>query len=136
MATVALFIILSVLLFIAIISLAIVLYKKRCYLAQRSAQHIWHDFVMIDSPEYMIALKNSDSLSFDSRRRRSSIPMFHHNNKPLMPDQLESMSSITLAANDVAKNSSFASAPLAPQSPAPVYMPAPTSPHSPNKKLF
>ncbi|KAI8647602.1 hypothetical protein BD408DRAFT_427604 [Parasitella parasitica] len=140
MAAVTLVIVLSVILIIIMITLAVVLYKKRSYITQRNAKHIWHDFVMIDSPDYMIALKNSDSLSFDSRRRRSSIPMFHHNGKPPMPDQHPGMSAITREAKSggfvTGENNGFLGATPALQSPAPVFMPALILPNSPNKKII
>lgn len=120
----ALFIILTVLLSIIIISLIIILYKKRSYFTQQRDQHVWHDFIMIDSPDHMIALKNSESLSFDSRRRRSSTPMLYHgNNKPLLTSQNKSMSTISITVDDdlITKYNNTTSTTLLPKSPPPVY---------------
>ena len=119
----ALFIILTVLLSIIIISLIIILYKKRSYFTQQRDQHVWHDFIMIDSPDHMIALKNSESLSFDSRRRRSSTPMFYHSNdKPLLTSHDTSMSTISIIVDDdlITKYNNTTSTTL-PKSPPPVY---------------
>lgn len=115
----ALFIILAVLLCIIIISLVVILYQKRRYFTRQRDQHVWHDFIMLDNPDHMIALKNSESLSFDSRRRRSSTPMFNHHHQASY-----NMSNHPLADTHqdlIAQYNNISSATLLPQSPAPVY---------------
>lgn len=115
----ALFIILAVLLCIIIISLIVILYQKRSYFTRQRDQHVWHDFIMLDNPDHMIALKNSESLSFDNRRRRSSTPMFNHHHQASY-----SMSNHPLADTHqdlIAQYNNTSSATLLPQSPAPVY---------------
>lgn len=115
----ALFIILAVLLCIIIVSLVVILYQKRSYFTRQRDQHVWHDFIMIDSPDHMIALKNSESLSFDSRRRRSSTPMFNHHQQANY-----NMSNHQLATTHtdlIAQYNNTTSATLLPQSPAAAY---------------
>ncbi|KAL9553586.1 hypothetical protein MBANPS3_003220 [Mucor bainieri] len=71
---------------------------------------------MIDSPDHMIALKNSESLSFDSRRRRSSTPMFNHHQQANY-----TMSNHQLASTHtdiIAEYNNTTSTALLPQSPA------------------
>ncbi|KAK4517941.1 uncharacterized protein ATC70_001290 [Mucor velutinosus] len=115
----ALFIILAVLLCIIVLSLLVILYQKRSYFTRQQDQHVWHDFIMIDSPDHMVALKNSESLSFDSRRRRSSTPMLnhHHQTNYNMPNcQLA-----TTHTDLIAQYNNTTSTALLPQSPAAVY---------------
>lgn len=60
-----LLIILCILLSLAIITVIVIAYKKK---DDATRDKLWHNFIMIDSPDQMIALKNSESPSFDNRR--------------------------------------------------------------------
>ncbi|OAD06941.1 hypothetical protein MUCCIDRAFT_107538 [Mucor lusitanicus CBS 277.49] len=116
----ALFIILAVLLCIIVVSLLVILYQKRSYFTRQRDQHVWHDFIMIDSPDHMIALKNSESMSFDSRRRRSSTPMFNHHHQQQANYNMSNHQLVTTHTDLIAQYNSTTSATL-PQSPAAVY---------------
>lgn len=74
-----LLIILSILLSIVIITVIIIAYRKK---GGGTRAKPWHNFIMIDSPDQMIALKNSESPSFDNRRPSTPLPYM---DKPQSP---------------------------------------------------
>lgn len=69
-----LLIVLSILLSIVIITVIIVAYRKK---DDETRDKLWHNFIMIDSPDHMIALKNSESPSFDTRRPSTPLPSIY-----------------------------------------------------------
>lgn len=60
-----LIIILAVLLFTVLVILIIIVYKSSQQKEQDDHQ-LWHDFIILESPDQVVALKNSQSLSIDT----------------------------------------------------------------------
>lgn len=103
----SLIIILAVLLSTILVTVIIIVYKNLLQ-KQRQEHQLWHDFVILDSPDQMMALKNSQSFSFDTTTQHQML--YNH---PIISNY-----SSTNATSDTT---------LVPQSPPPVHHHHPTA---------
>jgi hypothetical protein len=98
----SLIILLAILLIAVLVILIIIVYKNSLQKEQEDHQ-LWHDFIILDSPDQMIALKNSQSLSLD-RTMQHQMPSYNR-------------SAINNYNNTIAVSETI----LVPKSPPPVY---------------
>ncbi|KAI8990865.1 hypothetical protein BDF20DRAFT_908703 [Mycotypha africana] len=110
-------IILIALLSMILVTLFIILYKKRRYFLKEKDTHVWHDFVMLDSPEHMFALKNSESLSFDQSRNQQQQQTLLHKQRIIS----NTSSNVTRVDQEMIEKDSLDYEKTHPKSPPPVY---------------